>query len=219
MPVTPSNSPGVAQARFSTWTWKGGDWVEHPQAAAPTAGLAPAALAYDGSVRRLVLLATELGQCSTPASGSVGRPGYSPVPRPAVTPGPAHCIPPSVGRWTWDGSRWNQASALPQNLPAPAAMAALPDGSGLLLASWIATWTGHGTTWSNAGAPVPAPAGRSGYGLVADPAHHAVLLFGGRLNGLEADDTWTWDGTSWNHRAGTVPALPSPLDGHPVVLP
>jgi hypothetical protein len=131
----------------------------------------------------------------------------------------SQCTPPSVGRWTWDGSRWSQASAPPQNLPSPAAMAALPDGSGLLLAGRTATWTGHGTTWSSSGTLVPELARRSGYGLVGDPAHHAVLLFGGMLNGMDAADTWTWDGKSWTHRAGTVLALPSPLDGHAGVQP
>jgi hypothetical protein len=33
--------------------------------------------------------------------------------------------------------------------------------------------------------------------MVADPARHALVLFGGRGVNGELDDTWTWDGATW----------------------
>jgi hypothetical protein len=59
-------------------------------------------------------------------------------------------------------------------------------------------------------------AGRFGAALAPDPAHHAVVLFGGQAGRGFGDDTWTWDGTSWTQRGGSlepIPGVPSSSPG------
>jgi hypothetical protein len=114
-------------------------------------------------------------------------------------------------RWTWDGHGWSQSSSLPANAPTfPGPTVALPDESGLLMATSGGTWTGQGTHWTRRDTATGLTR-RSGYGLAVDAAHHAVVLFGGRTGAALAADTWTWDGSHWNHRGGPVPPTPSPF--------
>jgi hypothetical protein len=54
--------------------------------------------------------------------------------------------------------------------------------------------------WHRPPPAIPAPPPRSGAGLVADPAHHVLVLFGGHGLDGDLDDTWTWDGTTWTRQ-------------------
>jgi hypothetical protein len=214
----PVPEPGITMGPvLTTWTWTGGDWVDH--GAAPAGLLGPRGLAYDGSVQRLVLVDTQPGHCSASASasapGSAARgdsplPGSPPPPVLRTAPGPASCLPPMAQRWTWDGRIWSPAPPPSKNAPAPGSMVSLPDGSGLLVNGAGTTWTGRGADWTRIGL-TPELSRRSGFGLVADPVHHVVLLFGGQAGTEPAGDTWTWDGSSWNHRSGSVPPAPTPF--------
>lgn len=60
------------------------------------------------------------------------------------------------------------------------------------------TWTWDGATWSLLH-PVNSPPPRFSPGLVYDPVHQVLVLYGGSGNssGGFLNDTWTWDGTNW----------------------
>lgn len=65
-------------------------------------------------------------------------------------------------------------------------------------------------TSSPAPAPsaAPAPAARSRPGMVWDPVHQVVLLYGGASAKGELADTWTWDGQAWLRKAESSPPGP-----------
>ncbi|HZS13884.1 MAG TPA: hypothetical protein VFC09_04740 [Candidatus Dormibacteraeota bacterium] len=238
-PTSPPVTVSPQDYQRRTWVWSGGDWVEQTAGTRPAGSLGPSGLAYDGSLKRLVLIESQLGMCSATVSGSVGAQrsagwsGYVPMGGSSITAAPpspvsspAHCTPQSQLRWTWDGHAWAKAAPAP-NGPLSGTMVALPDGSGLLLRSGSSTWLGRGTAWTYA-ATTAALIGRSGYGLVSDPAQGVVLLFGGIEGAAFSADTWTWDSGGWTHVGGTVPPTPSPFVpgrapsqpplGHPVIL-
>jgi hypothetical protein len=203
-----------------TSVWSDGDWVEQHPATSPDGPLGgPQALAYDGSLHRLVLLTGEIQTCSVTAtsSGAFG-PGH------AVTAGTSsasgmvgdstvtHCVAPSpMQRWTWDGHTWSKAASAGSTALMPGPTADLPDESGLLMTTPSGvTWTAQGSKWTRHDA-TPGFSRRSGFALATDPAHNSVVLFGGRSGPTMWADTWTWDGSRWNHRGGAVPPSPTPF--------
>ena len=59
------------------------------------------------------------------------------------------------------------------------------------------TWTGNGTTWTEA-APASSPSARSDDAAAYDPATGDVVLFGGLgASNTTLSDTWTYNGTTW----------------------
>ncbi|HXA28539.1 MAG TPA: hypothetical protein VN193_07305 [Candidatus Angelobacter sp.] len=210
-----------------TWVWSGGDWVEQHPATSPLAPLGPQALAYDGSLHRLLLLTGQVQTCSVTATGSgiVGpRPGATPPPS---TPSAMHsdttitnCYGPApMQGWSWDGRTWSKSPAVGSLSITPGPTVPLPDEGGLLmLTSSAATWTVQGGHWTRHDAG-PGFTRRSGFAIAADPAHNSVVLFGGRTGPTMWADTWTWDGSRWTHRGGAVPPSPAPLPPHPVSIP
>lgn len=54
----------------------------------------------------------------------------------------------------------------------------------------------------------PMPEARTLAGLIADPLHHGLVLFGGRGVRSDLDDTWTWDGNTWSQRHPAVSPPP-----------
>lgn len=66
------------------------------------------------------------------------------------------------------------------------------------------TWTLVGHRWTQR-ATVHSPSPRSDAEMAYDPAHHQVVLFGGRGPGLQLlTDTWLWDGADWTQAAPAV---------------
>jgi hypothetical protein len=114
-------SPAGPDGRPSTWSWDGGDWHRLPVAGTPSA--AGAAVAYEASAHRVVLLA---GDC------------------PAVPATPCR----SASTWTFDGHTWTRLP-LTASPPPRAGAALVPDpATGALLLVGGTTGTALlGDTW------------------------------------------------------------------------
>ena len=72
------------------------------------------------------------------------------------------------------------------------------------------TWTGNGTTWSQA-TPASSPSARSDYAMAYDPALSEIVLFGGLSSSSDSSalaDTWAYNGTTWTPLSPTM--SPSP---------
>ena len=81
------------------------------------------------------------------------------------------------------------------------------------------TWTWDGTAWKKQ-SPAHKPPARRGAGIGYDPAHQAVVLYGGHIQGHEegdiSGDTWAWDGTDWT-QIDVGPGAPGKRDGTSMV--
>lgn len=71
----------------------------------------------------------------------------------------------------------------------------------LLLLAWVAASCGCGAGISPPPSGPASPMARLGAAFVGDPAHHDLVLFGGRSRSGVLADTWLWSGGGW-HRAG-----------------
>ncbi len=125
-----------------------------------------------------------------------------------ATPTPT---PPAAGpkgdAWAWDGAKWRQLGG-PGPSPRYAAALAYDAqrkvfvlfGGQTAKGSSDETWIWAGTAWK-AQSPAHKPPARRNSAMAYDPAHQAVVLYCGHIQGREEGeigaDTWTWDGTDW----------------------
>ncbi len=166
--------------RNDTWILgQKGAWTKG--AAAPS-GLTPrggAAMAYDPSLRSLVLFG-----------------------------GSTSSWPPLADTWLFDGHTWRKGPASPEDMLGRAGAGAVYDpaierlvlfgGSGAR--PFDDTWLFDGSAWTKG---PPAPSGmqpRAYFGMAYDPELRCVVVAGGDAS----TDTWLFDGVAWRHG----PALP-----------
>jgi Kelch motif len=158
-----------------TWARKNGCWAQlHPAQSPPANTIL--AYAYDANTESFVVL----------IYGAPGGSSYL-----------------DLTTWLWDGQDWRQSSG---GSPGVSAGQAAYDNASrrvILLAMADAggapeTWAWNGSTWSLL-SPVIAPTARYNAAMVADPATHKILVFGGAggASGAILGDTWTWDGNQW----------------------
>jgi hypothetical protein len=156
-----------------TWTYDGESWTRQYPATSPPARWAPAAMAYDPGIRKLVLYGGER------RGGSLN------------------------DTWTYDGATWTQQHPATSPALGMASMAYDPDIGKLVLfgfpqpftsSSQFETWTYNGTTWTreSPAGPIPARYGGTTIPIVYDAALRKIVLYAS-ANG----ETWTYDGTAW----------------------
>lgn len=179
-----------------TWVWDGMSWTkahdDGPLFDATGAGIPGYSMAYDASLRRVVLATRYY-------TGGLSYRGET---------------------WTWDGSRWDKISdSSPDEL---ARGALVYDGArgellcipsvGLGTSSDLKISVLKGDRWVvKAASPI-----RGGAGVFYDSGQRKVVLFGGSgnacRNGLSSTcrDTWLWDGVGWAQDVeATFPGLTS----------
>jgi len=152
-------------------------------------------------------LAADAANAAAAASPSAGWTGYT----------CAGC--PIAHLSAWDGRAWHDVtpkSAGP--LSNAQLLSADPSSGGVFAWGGSVSWTMQGGDVTTNTTSLALPK-RVAAGMVEDPGHRDVLLFGGRIGATFAGDTWTWDGTAWTHRAGAVPPVPTPLQVIPPKLP
>jgi hypothetical protein len=162
-----------------TWVLDGTSWrrvaADGPPARARTA------LAYDSARRQIVLF----GGVSAPAPGQDGPQTFM------------------SDTWTWNGTRWTQASAAgPRGRYAHgmvyderAGVVWLYSGAAAHSGAPLADmWRWDGTRWTEVQLSGPTPGARYQPVMVYDKARGRTVLYGGIGN---ASDTWEWDGERW----------------------
>ena len=174
----------------STWIWNGKAWSN----VTPSLSSAPSARVY-------------------------AQAAYDPVHKQVVLFGGS---PDGVGQlgdtWVWNGSTWSRLSPATAPPARSQGMMAWDPGLGKVVlyggqAGGGATqlgdmWAWDGSTWSRLH-PASSPGPLYGAAIAFDPAHHALLMFGGSPDGFGAvSSTWSFDGSSWKqlHPASTAPA-------------
>ncbi len=200
--VTQSDGTVLGYGNGGTWTYTGSGWQLR--------GYAPAALA------------DPVGMALDPTSGRViaverYQPGFC-MPH-------SGCSKPAYMRtFTWTGSRWKELTD--QHTPFPfggdgygsqGPLVADPAGGGLLMqadngSTWRRTPNGH---WTQVATAAQSPPMLQGMTLVADPASHEVVGFGGSpLSSYQpSNTTWIWNGSRW--RALTAPLGQAPIPPPP----
>ena len=73
------------------------------------------------------------------------------------------------------------------------------------------TWIWNGFAWQHMLPPISPPA-RAGVSMAYDATRDRVVMFGGRVDGIDLGDTWEWDGTTWTVRESTF--APAPRAAH-----
>ena len=117
--------------------------------------------------------------------------------------------------WVRNGSTWavRAPAVSPPALWRPVMSADPSSGGIVLVTSAGTTWTWDGGTWRQRAVRSPSP--RVGAAMAADPAHGAVLLFGGfdYASASLLGDTWRWDGSQWEQvlDGNSVTAGPPPV--------
>lgn len=182
-----------SSARDDTWVHDRDGWrLQAPPGARPSARTSHA-MAWDGASQRVLL-----------HGGTEGL-------------GVGH-----ADTWTWDGSRWQEAT--PANAPSDAIQAHalawdpvrgelirfggyLGGGPGFPALPTAQTWRWDGAGWTLLDPP-EAPSARGGAALAWDPVSARLILFGGLGGTDHLDDTWAWDGTTWSelHPPASPPA-------------
>ena len=137
------------------------------------------------------------------------------------------CSQPAYMRtFTWTGTAWKDVADVGTPNPANAnqrisnLVADPADGGLLMLAADHSTWerasNGH---WRQVATAAQSPPALDRMTLVADPAAHQVVGFGGAPLGPGTawhpdNDTWVWNGNRWTDF--TAPITPSPLPAPPI---
>ena len=196
-----------------------------------------AALAYDGSSRRLILFSgvrgdnscqlarswifddtwawdghawSQLHPKTTPHGRSFGSFAFDVSRGQAVLfgGGSADSDPQRMDTWLWDGDNWR-----PRNPPAVPSAPLGPATYDAALSGIIGLsdrlWLWDGSRWF--AMPGAAPVGATEYALADDPSHLQLVLYGAftRPTGLSYE-TWIWDGTTWRQRQPAHPPAGGP---------
>jgi hypothetical protein len=193
------------------WTWNGSQWTQAPQDVVLPDALDSYSLAYDAATHTVILV----GYAVPSDDGEPQLPGHS---------GPE--------TWSWNGSKWTflHPATSPPSVEDPSIAYDAATQQVVLFGGELvsnpgnitqngeasgATWLWNGTTWTEASAPVSAPA-RFGASMAYDPDLGATVLFGGVVGNVTADpptgvitvfdDMWSWNGTMWiQMRPATLP--------------
>lgn len=187
---------GHIQVRDSTWTFKGGAWLQlHPAHIPPARDTA--VLVFDAA-RKVVVM---YGGRDVPSAAAAG------------TGGDAGTITFAADTWTWDGSDWTQQH--PAHHPVlfvPFATYDYARSEVVLLGfrpTGMETWTFNGVDWMQHPAVQgrPDPPRVQGW-LSFDAASKTVVTFGG-FNQAGADLTavWVWDRQTWKPTPAAMPAV------------
>jgi hypothetical protein len=162
-----------------TWTWDGQNgWIQQSPSASPSARVVHT-MAFDPVRNEIVLFG---GRNGTPGS-------------------------PLSDTWTWNGTTWTpKAPAASPPGRFDYGMAWDPNSQAVIVfggervindtAPYDDTWAWDGTTWTEL-SPAHSPSPRIVHGLVFDPDHQELLLYGGTDNRTYPQDTWAWTGTDW----------------------
>jgi hypothetical protein len=193
------------------WTWNGTQWTAAPQNAVLPDALDSYSLAYDAATHTVILV----GYAVPSDDGEPSIPGHS---------GPE--------TWSWNGTHWTflDPATSPPAVEDPSIAYDAARQQVVLFGGEVvsepgniqqngvasgATWLWNGTTWTEASAPVSAPA-RFGASMAYDPDLGATVLFGGVVGNVTADpptgvvtvfdDLWSWNGTMWTQlQPATLP--------------
>ena len=183
-------------------TSPGSQWTQAPQNVVLPDALDSYSLAYDAATHTVILV----GYAVPSDDGEPQLPGHS---------GPE--------TWSWNGSKWTflHPATSPPSVEDPSIAYDAATQQVVLFGGELvsnpgnitqngeasgATWLWNGTTWTEASAPVSAPA-RFGASMAYDPDLGATVLFGGVVGNVTADpptgvitvfdDMWSWNGTMW----------------------
>ena len=184
------------QVRDSTWTFKGGAWLQlHPAHVPPPRDAA--VLVFDAA-RKVVLM---YGGRDVPAAATAGKGGE------------VGNITFAADTWTWDGSDWTQQH--PAHHPVLFVPNATYDHARneVVLFGFgptgMETWTYDGADWIQHPAVhgKPDPPRIQGW-LAFDPASKTVVTFGGfNSGGADLTAVWEWNGQTWTRTAAAAPAV------------
>jgi hypothetical protein len=101
--------------------------------------------------------------------------------------------------WEWDGRQWHCAAS---DGPGPGGgyRMAYDEARAVTVLVGGDTCLWDGSAWTRA-TTTRAPAARQVHAIAYDPSRQRVVLYGGTLDQVNADDTWEWDGTTWHQPA------------------
>jgi hypothetical protein len=198
--VSQSDGTMLAYAGTSTWTYDGQGWTNRTHGSDTLQS--PVGVAIDPTTQQLIAVERYQPGVCMPHSG---------------------CTQPAYMRaFTWTGRAWKDVRDV--DIPDPAAtggrisglVADPTDGGLLMLAADHSTWerasNGH---WRQVATAAESPPALDRMNLVADPAAHQVVGFGGARLGhgtafAANNETWVWNGRAWSELTAPITSAPLP---------
>ena len=190
----------LVYAGTSTWTYDGQSWTNRTHGSDTLQS--PVGVAIDPTTQQLIAVERYQPGVCMPHSG---------------------CTQPAYMRtFTWTGRAWKDVRDV--GIPDPAGtggrisglVADPTDGGLLMLAADHSTWerssNGH---WRQVATAAESPPALDRMNLVADPAAHQVVGFGGARLGhgtafAANNDTWVWNGRAWTELTAPITSAPPP---------
>jgi hypothetical protein len=210
-----------------TWTWDGATWTQlQPVASPPSRSQASAA--YDAANQQIVLFGgadlsgNALGDTwlfdhntwkmfrgTEPSSRYDAGMGFDAQTGNVVLVGGSPTSNAIDKTWIWNGTAWTEEVQVNRQLEmhGETIVSAPPLGQLLLFGGadpyggLNTLWQWNGQTWAQL---MIGPGAREPAGMVYDPIHETVVLFGGQIRTgpgigqvVDANDTWLWQNDRW----------------------